>query len=189
MPNAEREQRPFLKGMHMKQWMREGMRGLAAIAAGALLAGCAGVVPKEGREETTYYYANRGDSAVAQVVAPPAPPAGKGPVGVLKIVYFDFDQSIIKPEYREVVAAHAEYLKRNRNSQVMLEGHTDVRGGREYNIGLGQRRAEAVRRALGALGVSDGQMEPVSWGKERLASAAQTEEGHQLNRRVEFNYR
>lgn len=168
-----------------KQWMR----GPAALALVALLAGCAGgVVPKEGKEEANYYYTNRGASQVAKVVAPPAPPAAeKGPA--LKIVYFDFDKSVVREQDRQIVNAHAEYLKRNRNAHVVLDGHTDVRGGREYNIGLGQRRADTVRRSLNALGVSDNQIEAVSWGKERLASQEQTEEGHQLNRRVEFNYR
>ncbi|MNT76847.1 Peptidoglycan-associated lipoprotein precursor [compost metagenome] len=72
---------------------------------------------------------------------------------------------------------------------MQLDGHTDERGGTEYNIGLGQRRAETVRQALMRMGVADSQLEAVSFGKEKPASQLQTEEGHQLNRRVEFSYR
>jgi peptidoglycan-associated lipoprotein len=158
------------------------------IAAAAALAGCA--APRDGSDQAVYYYANHNDKpSVPTVVAPAAAPSQPGPEGVARIVYFDFDKSEIKPEYRSVIEAHANFLKNRRASAVALEGHTDERGGREYNLALGQRRAEAVRQALALLGVSGGQLEAVSWGMEKPASAEKTEAGYQLNRRVEFSYR
>lgn len=161
----------------------------AAVAA-AVLAGC-GTTGKDGSDKATYYYSNKeATSRVAPVQpAPLAAADNAGPAGVARIIYFDFDKSQVKPEYRSVVEAHANYLKSRRNSKVNLEGNTDVRGGREYNLALGQRRSEAVRQALVLLGVSDSQIDPVSWGAEKPASLEKTEQGYQLNRRVEFNYR
>jgi peptidoglycan-associated lipoprotein len=105
------------------------------------------------------------------------------------VVYFDFDKSTIRPADRGVVEAHANYLRARRSESVVLEGHTDVRGGREYNLALGQRRSESVKKAMGLLGVDTSQIEAVSWGTEKPASLEQTEAGYQLNRRVEFSYR
>ena len=80
------------------------------------------------------------------------------------VVYFDYDSSEIKPEYDAVVSAHAGYLTRFKTARVRLEGHTDERGSREYNIGLGERRAQTVRRALMLQGVGEGQITTVSYG-------------------------
>lgn len=163
---------------------------LTAIVLGALLAGCV-TAPRDGSEQTSYYYSNRAPaSSVASVLVKPAPPFGKnGPVDVSRIVYFDFDKSQVKPEYNRVVEAHANFLKQRRTSKVALEGHTDERGGREYNLALGQRRAEAVKQSLILLGVADHQIEALSWGMEKPASLNKTEAGYQLNRRAEFTYR
>ena len=109
-------------------------------------------------------------------------------VNTAHVVYFDFDSFVVKAEARPVIEAHAKFLQANAQRKVMLQGHTDERGGREYNLALGQKRAEAVRRALSLLGVSDNQMEAVSYGKERLADGSGTEEGMSKNRRVEFKY-
>jgi len=160
---------------------------LAIVALG--LAGC-GSSPKDGSDDTTYYYSNRGASAVPTVqAATPAAPTQNGPLGVAKIVYFDFDKSDIRPQDRAIVEAHANFLRNRPATRVVLEGHTDERGGREYNIGLGQRRADSVRRSLELLGVQPRQLEAISWGMEKPASPARTEEGYQLNRRTEFSYR
>lgn len=160
------------------------------VVLSAVLVGC-GTPGKDGSDKATYYYSNKeGTSKVAPVrPAPVAASTDPGPVGVARIVYFDFDKSIVKPEYRSVIEAHANYLKTRRGSMVKLEGHTDARGGREYNLALGQRRAESVRQSLVLLGVADSQIDPISWGTEKPASLEQTEQGYQLNRRVEFNYR
>ena len=161
---------------------------LVALVAAAVLAGCS--MPKSGSDDATYYYSNKGASAVAPVRPTPTPVVNQpGPQGVARIVYFDFDKYVVKPEYRSVVEAHANFLKSRRGAKVTLEGHTDERGGREYNLALGQRRAEAVRNALTVLGVPDNQIDPISWGVEKPASLDRTEQGYQLNRRVEFTYR
>lgn len=111
-----------------------------------------------------------------------------GPGGA-NVVYFDFDSYVVKPEYQPVLAAQARYLRADPRRKAMLEGHTDERGGREYNLALGQRRAEAVSRALGLLGVPSSQMESVSYGKEKPAEVGNDETAMAKNRRVEVKYR
>jgi peptidoglycan-associated lipoprotein len=110
--------------------------------------------------------------------------------GVLarRIIYFDFDSSEIRGEGTDIVAAHAKYLTANPSLHVRLEGHTDERGSREYNIGLGERRAQAVRRALLLQGASDQQITTVSYGAERPAVAGSDEAAWAKNRRVEIVY-
>jgi peptidoglycan-associated lipoprotein len=106
-----------------------------------------------------------------------------------RIVYFDFDSFVIRAEARPVIEAHGRRLRADAKLRVALEGHTDDRGGREYNLGLGQKRADAVRKALSLMGVADSQMEAVSFGKEKPAVPGNTEAAMQENRRVEINYR
>ncbi len=113
----------------------------------------------------------------------------QGPVGVERVIYFDYDSYNIKADYQAAVEAHARFLKSGGSRQVVLEGNTDQRGGSEYNLALGQKRAEAVRRALVLLGVPDNQMEAVSFGKEKPAMQGMTEDDFAKNRRVEFSYR
>src|SRR5690349_19429661 len=105
-----------------------------------------------------------------------------------RVVYFDFDSSETKGTGTDVVAAHAKYLAANGSARVRLEGHTDERGSREYNIGLGERRAQAVRRALLLQGVAEAQLTTVSYGEERPASAGSDEQAYSQNRRVEIVY-
>jgi len=105
-----------------------------------------------------------------------------------RTIYFDFDSSEIKPEYNDLVAAHARYLVANPNVRVRLEGNTDERGSREYNIGLGERRAQAVRQALMLQGVSDSQITVVSYGEERPAVTGHNEAAWSKNRRVDIVY-
>jgi peptidoglycan-associated lipoprotein len=104
------------------------------------------------------------------------------------VIYFDYDSSEIRGEYLEVVAAHAAYLVKYPTAKVRLEGHTDERGSREYNIGLGERRAQAVRRALASQGVTDTQIATVSYGEERAAVGGSDESAYAQNRRVELAY-
>ncbi|MDD5332519.1 MAG: peptidoglycan-associated lipoprotein Pal [Rhodoferax sp.] len=106
-----------------------------------------------------------------------------------QIVYFDLDSFVIKPEFQSVIEAHARFIKADKSRKVVLEGHTDERGGREYNLALGQKRAEAVRSALGLLGVADGQLEAVSFGKEKPAVLGNDEAAMAKNRRTEISYR
>ena len=105
-----------------------------------------------------------------------------------RIVYFDFDSAVIKGQGVDVVAAHAKYLSANSQQRVRLEGNTDERGSREYNIGLGDRRAQSVRRALLLQGVSEGQITTVSYGEERPADPGHDEAAWAKNRRVEIVY-
>jgi len=128
-------------------------------------------------------------SQVAPVAAENTTGTAQGPVNVARLIYFDYDSYIIKPEFQSLIEAHARFLKASKSRHVALEGHTDERGGSEYNLALGQRRAEAVRRALALLGVPDAQMEAVSFGKERPAVQGSGEEVWAKNRRVEIVYR
>jgi peptidoglycan-associated lipoprotein len=105
-----------------------------------------------------------------------------------KLIYFDFDKSEIKPEFADVVAAHARNLTSHPNLKMKLEGNTDERGTREYNIGLGERRAQAVRRALMLQGVAESQLNTVSFGAERPAVEGDDEAAWAQNRRVEMVY-
>ena len=102
------------------------------------------------------------------------------------VVYFDFDSSEISPQYVKVVSAHAAYLVKFPTARVRLEGHTDERGSREYNIGLGERRAQTVRRALMVQGVAEAQITTVSYGEERPAVEGSDEAAFAQNRRVEM---
>ena len=128
-------------------------------------------------------------SAVASIDARPLAAVAPGPAGVAKVVYFDYDSFAIKPEFQSVIEKHAAYIKQDSKRRVAVEGHTDERGGREYNLALGQKRSEAVRKALNLLGVSDGQIEAVSLGKEKPAMTGSTEEAFAKNRRAEIAYK
>ena len=105
-----------------------------------------------------------------------------------RVVYFDFDQSTIRSEYRDIVNAHAQFLASKRNYAVTLEGHADERGTREYNLGLGERRSNAVGDVLEARGASSGQVGTVSYGEERPVSTCSEERCWEKNRRVEIVY-
>ncbi|MDP3252095.1 MAG: peptidoglycan-associated lipoprotein Pal [Hydrogenophaga sp.] len=111
------------------------------------------------------------------------------PNALTRVVYFDYDSFEVKAEFAAALEANARYLNANRTRRVGLEGHTDERGGREYNLALGQKRAEAVRRALSLLGVSEAQMEAVSFGEEKPAQTGLDEGAFAKNRRVELTYR
>jgi peptidoglycan-associated lipoprotein len=173
---------------------------LCAAALAAVLAGCAsGVrlddVPVEDKSPT--------------LVSPGGPGAGSGPVASsdvapvvagrsgdsaavatgARVVYFDYDSFVIKPEFQTVIEANARYLKTERQRKLAIEGHTDERGGREYNLALGQKRAEAVRQALSLLGVDESQTEAVSFGKEKPAASGGDEAAMAKNRRAELRVR
>ena len=145
--------------------------GAAGAGAGAAGAGAAG--------------ASKSDSAAAAT-------ARSGPIAdprtSPKVIYFDYNSSEIKSEGVELIDAHARFLTANKTRQVYLEGHTDERGGREFNLALGQKRAEAVRTRMRLLGVTDIQMEAVSFGKEKPAAVGNDDAAHAKNRRTEINY-
>jgi peptidoglycan-associated lipoprotein len=112
-----------------------------------------------------------------------------GPTGVGRVVYFDYDSSSVKPEFQGLIESNAKFIKGASGRKVVIEGNTDERGGREYNLALGQKRAEAVRQALGLLGVPDNQVEAVSYGKEKPVDTGSSEESFARNRRAEIAYR
>lgn len=116
--------------------------------------------------------------------------AAAGPRASMKnrTVYFDFDRDEVKEEFRQIVSDHGKYLAANPGAKVRLEGHADERGSREYNIGLGERRAQAVRQALLLQGAGASQLATVSYGEERPAVTGSDEESWALNRRVEIVY-
>lgn len=131
-----------------------------------------------------------GQSSVTQVEAGAGGSGDQaGPVGATRVIYFDFDSFVVKPEYQESIGQHAGFLQADGSRNVYLEGHTDARGSREYNLALGQKRAEAVQRALALMGANNNQMEPISFGEENPAELGNSDEAYSLNRRVEIRYR
>lgn len=128
------------------------------------------------------------NSRVAPVTAQPVQ-GKKGPDNVAHIVYFDFDSYTVRPTDRPILESHARWLRNNPQQSLVLQGHTDARGGIEYNLALGHKRAEAVRSGLQLLGVEQSRVEAVSYGKEQLADPGSSDAAHQRNRRVEFEYR
>ncbi len=106
-----------------------------------------------------------------------------------RVVYFDFDSFVIKDEFQGLLDGHAKVLARTSGKRMVIEGHTDERGGREYNLALGQKRAEAVVKSLALLGVPEGQMEAVSFGEERPAANGGDETAWSRNRRAELKDR
>jgi len=170
-------------------------RFLMCLLLATSLVGCSsGVklndVPVEDRTGTVAPPTSGGtQSRVAPVDANATNGTAQGPVNVARLVYFDYDSFDLKPESQSIIEAHARFLRANAQRKVSLEGHTDERGGREYNLALGQKRAEAVRRALELLGVRDNQVEAVSFGKEKPAVQGNDESAWAQNRRAEIVYR
>lgn len=106
-----------------------------------------------------------------------------------RVVYFDFDSFVVRDDYRAMLEGHARALSASKSRRLVVEGHTDERGGREYNLALGQKRAEAVAKSLVLLGAAEGQIEAVSFGKERPAEPGQDEAAWAKNRRAELKDR
>ena len=135
---------------------------------------------------------------VPSTVAPPAEPTTPGAYGPedldtdaclrQRVVYFDFDQEALRPEFQAIVACHAKYLRDRPSSRMTLEGHADERGSREYNQGLGERRGNAVSSAVQANGGSGTQIMVSSYGEERPTCTDSTEDCWAKNRRVEIVY-
>jgi peptidoglycan-associated lipoprotein len=104
------------------------------------------------------------------------------------VIHFDYDDSTVGPDYQPLLLAHGKYLAEHNDLSLRLEGHADERGSREYNVGLGSRRASAVRQLLLLQGARDEQIETLSYGEEKPAVAGRNERAWSENRRVEFNY-
>jgi len=155
----------------------------AGAGSSSLAAGGAGGTPGAGAQ-----------SQVASVDLTRGAAAGAGGAALLaaptqRVVYFDFDSFAIRDEFKPVIEGHARALAGNRTRKVVIEGHTDERGGREYNLALGQKRAEAVLRSMTLLGAADAQLEAVSYGKERPAASGSDEAAWAKNRRAELKDR
>ena len=130
------------------------------------------------------------DPRTVSTVNSTVPSNSNDPQSVLakRSIYFDLDSYIVKEEFTPVIEAHAKYLNANKGRKVVIQGNTDERGGREYNLALGQKRAEAVRKSLSLLGVSDTQMEAVSFGKEKPKAGGNDETAWAENRRADIAY-
>lgn len=173
-------------------------RYIALVLTVVLVAGCAGRKGTEQEELGYGTYTGQPGGAQAGGVGE----GGVGQGGALgesalagptasaqnRTVYFDYDRDEVKAEFREIVAANGRYLAANPAARVRLEGHADERGSREYNIGLGERRAQAVKQALLLQGAGASQLATVSYGEERPATTGSDEESWALNRRVEIVY-
>jgi peptidoglycan-associated lipoprotein len=169
-------------------------------AAAALLAGCpkkaTTVEPPTSGSQVPGAGGTSGAEGASTSTSPLGGDAGAmagGPGGgpnasVARIIYFDFDKSDIRPEFATVISGNAQFLAAHPNAKLKLEGNTDERGTREYNIGLGERRAQAVRRALMLQGASESQLATVSFGAERPAVEGDDEAAWAKNRRVELVY-
>ena len=155
--------------------------GGVAAAGGSSAAGQASATAAQSQVATVNLpAAGGGGTAVASAVA-------SGSAG--RLVYFDFDSFVIDPQYTGLIEGHARQLAANRNKRLVIEGHTDERGGREYNLALGQKRAAAVAKSMALLGATDAQVEAVSFGKERPANEGHDEAAWAQNRRAEIKDR
>jgi len=170
--------------------------GLMVLAASALLAGCSSVKLDDTKPPVTTATpkdvnltngANTGAAAQSQVTTVEAGANRNAADSNLpRVVYFDFDSFVVKDEFRPTIDANAKVLSTNRTKKVAVEGHTDERGGSEYNLALGQKRAEAVAKSLELLGADTKQVEAVSFGKERPAVQGNDEAAWAKNRRAEI---
>lgn len=133
--------------------------------------------------------ASRAAPAGGSTRSPTAPADAMVAQPTERIVYFDFDSFALRPEFNGMIEGHAKYLSFNRDKRIAIEGHTDERGSREYNLALGQKRAEAVLRSLVLLGAQESQIEAVSFGEERPMATGSDEAAWAQNRRAEVKDR
>lgn len=173
---------------------------IAVLALLGLLAACKSAPPV--KQDSGADLANKSDASAIAQPDDSAGPLSAGEVGASSetavvlppelanrtIIYFAFDSDAISADDQALLAAHAQFLASRPGLRVRLEGHTDERGTREYNIGLSERRAQAVRRVLGLQGVADSRLSTVSYGEERPAVAGEDESAYSRNRRVEIVY-
>lgn len=127
-------------------------------------------------------------SSTVATVSLPAYLDPKSDISTGRSVYFDFDMALVKPEFSNLVERHGKFLTSNPKVSIKIEGNTDERGSAEYNLALGQKRAEAVRQALKIYGVKETQMEAISWGSEKPKTAGHDESAWAQNRRADLQY-
>ena len=165
---------------------------LLALASVAVVAGCASPVKLdkpvevEKKDVQTTTSTTTPDTGKSTVATTDQSNKLDAPITLDRVIYFDFDSYAVKDEFRPIVEAHASLLKKNSSAKEVAEGHTDERGGSEYNLALGQKRAEAVVQQMKVLGVGESQLEAVSYGKERPAVDGHDESAWAKNRRVEL---
>jgi peptidoglycan-associated lipoprotein len=154
---------------------------LAATASVVVLAGCASQVPLDDKKAAVSSASSAANAATASQIA-----AAKAALGKVKpSIYFDYDKFDIKAEYQPTITAFANYLKADVKARLVIEGNADERGTTEYNLALGQKRAEAVSKALGVLGVAANRVEAVSNGEEKPRAKGSTEAAWAENRRAD----
>lgn len=170
--------------------MRSGTKYLLIGVCALLLNACASTSKQAGTEEQGQAAAPTEQRGAAQAETGFKGSPFEDPNNPLSkhTIYFDFDKSDIHPEDRNIIIAHAQYLVQHPNTKVVLEGHTDERGTREYNIALGERRAKAVSQLMQLQGVAQSQIQVVSFGEERPVAMGHDESAWRLNRRVEITY-
>ncbi len=169
---------------------------LAFVAAAVLLAGCAGTPPVESKagveDRTPTAATQQGGSAVTPVVPAAEQQANplKDPKNILskRSIFYDYDKYDVRDEYKPLLEAHARYLAQNRSAKMLIQGNCDERGSREYNIALGQKRADGVKKMLQLMGAQESQIESVSLGEEKPRCTEQTEECYSQNRRSDLLY-
>ena len=179
-------------------------RIILALAASAILAACSSTPTKE--QEGAAVEDRSGATASSQQQKPQTQPTGptskplesssmsgnplKDPSNILskRSVYFELDSNVVKEEFKPVVAAHARYLQQNRGVKMTVQGNADERGSREYNLALGQRRADAVKQAMQLLGAQPDQIESVSFGEEKPKATGHDEASWAENRRADLAY-
>jgi len=164
---------------------------LLALASVAVVAGCSSTKldkPAEVEKKDVATTTTTTTPPAAQATVATTDQSSKivAPITLDRVIYFDFDSYAVKDEFRPIVEAHANLLKANPSAKEVAEGHTDERGGSEYNLALGQKRAEAVVKQMEVLGVGESQLEAVSYGKERPAVDGHDESAWAKNRRVEL---
>jgi peptidoglycan-associated lipoprotein len=178
----------------MKTMLLIGSAAVALVFAGCASKEPAPVTTTETKPQVTQpATTTTGPTATTTPAVKPADVAVnplKDPNNILskRIIYFDYDMDTVKGEYQAIVQAHAKFLSDNRGRKIRLEGHADERGSREYNMALGQRRGDAVRRAANLLGVANDRMEAVSFGEDKPRAAGSDEAAWSQNRRVEIVY-
>lgn len=180
-------------------------RVLLSVVAAIVLAGCASTDKKD---EGAPVEERAPQTATAKPETKPQPPKPveptvkrvesqpvvanplKDPGSILskRSIYFDYDSSAVKEEDKPLVSSHAKFLTDNRGRKITIQGNTDERGSREYNISLGQRRADSVKKMMMLLGVTDAQIETVSFGEEKPAAAGSDEAAYAKNRRADIVY-
>ncbi|MGZ8154015.1 MAG: peptidoglycan-associated lipoprotein Pal [Burkholderiales bacterium] len=179
-------------------------RLLATFAVVGLLVGCAST-PKDDQPAAKVEDARPTAPSTTAPAQPKGPPEAKAkpvtpdrvsgdplkdPANILsrRSVFFDYDSNVVKEEFKPVVSAHAGFLSKNRNRRVTIQGNTDERGSREYNIALGQRRADAVKQMMTLLGAPSAQIETVSFGEEKPRQQGSNEQAWAENRRADILY-